>query len=292
MNKIWPSIPGNFCALEEAYSNLEQSKVVVIPVPYESTTTYKSGTREGPHAIISASRNLELYDEETHQEVYRQGIATLDEIEPIVSSPRDMVERVYTIAKTLLDTNKILVMLGGEHLLSLGMIQAFSEKFKALSVLQLDAHLDLRESYEGSPYSHACVMRQAMAYAPIVPVGIRAISREEAAFIRQRGLSVYYARDIMQNKDWISSLLEDLNKNIYLTIDLDFFDPSIVPSVGTPEPGGMGWYETLFMLREIARQRTIVGFDVVELCPQAGNIAPDFLAAKLVYKILNYIFEK
>lgn len=292
MDRTWPSIPRNFCALDEQYSNLENSKVVIIPVPYESTTSYKSGTREGPHAIISASLNLELYDEETYQEVYRQGIATLDEVEPIVSSPRDMVARVYTVAKALLNTDKILVMLGGEHLLSLGMIRAFSEKWDALSVLQLDAHLDLRANYGGSPYSHACVMRQAMAYTPIVPVGIRAISGEEATFIHQQGLLPYYAKDIVQNQDWISSLLENLNKNIYLTIDLDFFDPSIMPSVGTPEPGGMGWYDTLLMLRNVAKHRKIVGFDVVELCPQPGNIAPDFLAAKLVYKILNYIFEK
>ena len=282
--------PYNFAALDFPYASLKYAKIVILPVPYDATTTFRAGAREGPRAIIMASRELELFDEETHFEVYKEGIATVPELKPIVSSPEDMIKKVCEKASLFLKQNKFLVMLGGEHLLSLGMIKAFTKHFQSLSVLHLDAHPDLRENYDGSTFSNACVMYQALKYASIVSVGIRSLSYEEAEFIKKNRLPIFWACDIKKNPQIIKQIPKYLTNNVYITIDLDCLDPSIMPSVGTPEPGGLDWYEILNILKVVIKTKKVVGFDVVELCPQSNHVAADFLAARLVYKTLSYIF--
>jgi len=258
-------------------------------VPYDSTTDWRSGARDGPRAIIDASQYLELYDLELEREIYRVGIHTLPEIQPEMSSPENMLRRVYIVAKELLDKNKTVLMLGGEHSLTLGMVKAYREKYEALSVLQLDAHADLRDSYLGTKFSHATVMRRVWELCPIVPVGIRSLSEEECRFIDETGIKPVFARGPILAEDSINHIIASLSNEVYITIDLDVLDPSIMSAVGTPEPGGLGWYELLDLLREVAQSRRIVGFDLVELCPSEGPLSCAFLAAKLAYKLIGYI---
>lgn len=280
----------NFGGLAEEQSASDTSSTIIVPVPYDGTTSYRSGARDGPLAIINASRFLELYDEETSQDVSKHGIATLGEVEPNASSPEAMIDTVYHACLPFFQQGKKVVVLGGEHTVSLGGIKAAKGFQESFSILQFDAHADLRDSYHNTPFSHACVMRRAMEYNPIEQVGIRSLSEEEAAFIRRESLKPFYAEYTLDNRETVlEELVKRLLPKIYLTIDLDVLDPSIMPSVGTPEPGGLGWYDLLFFLRHLAKEKDIIGFDVVELAPQSGNIAPDFLAAKLVYKLLNYI---
>jgi agmatinase len=280
----------NFGGLQNDKTRLESSKTVIVPVPYDGTTSFRSGTREGPLAIINASRFLERYDEETDQDVSEAGIATLGEMEPIASSPEAMIEAVREACLPLLQQGKTVVVLGGEHSVSLGAIKAAADYKPSFSILQFDAHADLRNSYQNTPFSHACIMRRAMDYNPIEQVGIRSLSREEAVFIKENGLKPFYAPAVLADREAVlQELLTRLLPEVYITIDLDVLDPSIMPAVGTPEPGGLGWYDLLFLLRHIARERHVLAFDVVELSPQPGNVAPDFLAAKLIYKLLNYI---
>lgn len=284
------SPPRNFAGISPPYSDWENSRVVVLPVPYDSTTDWRSGARDGPRAIIDASRYLELYDLELKREIYRVGIHTLPEIQPDMTSPENMTQRVYTVAGGLLDKNKTLLMLGGEHSLTLGMVKAYREKHQALSVLQLDAHADLRDSYLGTRFSHATVMRRVCELCPIVPVGIRSLSEEEHRFIDEAGIKPVYANGLILAGDSINHIIATLSNEVYITIDLDVLDPSIMSAVGTPEPGGIGWYELLNLLREVARSKRIVGFDLVELCPDEGPRSCAFLAAKLAYKLIGYIY--
>ncbi len=282
-------LPDNFLGLPQVYSDYKRSRFVISPVPYEQTTSYKAGTREGPQAIISASKQVELFDEELETEPYKAGICTLNELEPTSKGPEQMVEKIYKVGRQLVRDKKIVVMLGGEHTISMGMIKAYKRGYKDLSVLQLDAHADLRDSFQGSKFSHACTMRRVREVAPAVQVGIRNISLEEHKWIKKEKLDIFFASGKDQN--WLDKALSLLSDNVYLTLDLDFFDPSIMPSVGTPEPGGFLWYETLDFLKALSQRKKIVGFDIVELCPHPGNIAPDFMAAKLIYKIIGYIVE-
>jgi agmatinase len=284
--------PHNFLSLPRKFSEFESSEFVILPVPYQETTTFKTGTKEGPQAIIHASREVETFDEELNQESFKVGIHTLEEMEVTMRGPEKMVEKVYKIAKELVDMNKRVVLLGGEHTVSIGLVKAESEKCENLSVLQLDAHADLRDSYQESKYSHACVMRRIGEIAPFVGVGIRNLSLEEHEFIQKKKLDLFFAKNLMQDDGWIEQVLSKLSENVYLTIDLDFFDPSIMPSVGTPEPGGLFWNQTLDLLKKVADKKNIVGFDCVELCPIPGLVAPDFLAARLIYKIIGYIVNK
>ena len=282
----------NFADLEEEFSNYESSKVVILPIAYEGTVTYGKGTSQGPEAIMEASRQLELYDEELRQDTYKIGIHTLDIVEGKDLPAREMAETVYLKASPLVRDEKLIVMLGGEHSLSLGMVKALRDKFADLSVLQLDAHADLRDEYGGTRYNHACVGRRMAELVPLTQVGIRSLSRGEGEYIKSgKGPKVFYAGQITGARNWIDEAVSGLSGNVYLTIDLDVLDPGIMPSVGTPEPGGLDWYETLQFLRQLTRERKIVGFDLVELAPQPGNISPDFLAAKLTYKLLGYIFH-
>jgi len=280
-------LPDNFLGIPEPFSTYQKSKFVILPVPYEQTTTYKAGTKEGPQAIITASKQVELFDEELESEPYKTGIHTLEELEATSRGPEEMIQRIYLTGRKLLKDRKVVVMLGGEHTISIGMIKAYKEKYKNLAVLQLDAHADLRQSKQGSKFSHACTMRRVRELAPAIQVGIRNISSEEYNWVKRNKIHLFYASGKDQRS--VDQIIDSLPEDVYLTFDLDFLDPSIMPSVGTPEPGGYLWYETLDFLRILTQKKKIVGFDIVELCPQPGNIAPDFLAAKLIYKLIGYI---
>ena len=283
----------NYAAIDDEYSGFKRSKVVIMQVPYEKTVTYKKGTVSGPAAIVESSKKMELFDDELNQETYKIGIHTMDPLFVSDLRPEDMIERVYQSTQELLKANKFPVILGGEHSLSIGAVKAFKETYPNISVLHLDAHYDMRDEYYGSKFNHGCVARRISEICPIVQTGTRSLSKEEKDFItnqangRVKTVSVY---DILETPMWKDVISKSLTENVYVTIDLDVFDPSMMPAVGTPEPGGIGWYETLDLLREVSKDRKIVGFDVVELCPIAGQVASDFLAAKLVYRLLGYIF--
>lgn len=281
----------SFGGRDGATVDSDKAKVLILPVPYDGTTTYAVGTRQGPSAIIQASQHLELFDDETGYDVFRVGIATLEEAEVDVSNPRAMVAKVKSLGEKILDGGFFPLMFGGEHLLSLGMIEAVASRTEDLSILQLDAHTDLRETYQGTDHSNACVMRLASRYGALVPVGIRSLSAEEHRWIEEHSMQVFYARDICNRSNWQEKVVEQLLPHVYITIDLDVFDPGVMPAVGTPEPGGLHWYEVLRLLRSVCQARKIVGADIMELCPQPGNIAPDFFAAKLAHKLLAYRFE-
>ncbi len=277
----------NFGALPEEYSNLKDSSIVIIPVPYDRTSTWIKGADKGPAAIIEASANMELYDIETDFEVYKKGIFT-DAAMKLRENPEEMAEQVKEKVGSYIKRGKFVVVAGGEHSVSIGAIGAFAEKHKKLTVLQLDAHCDLRDEYNGSRYNHACVMARARELAPIVQVGIRSMDFSEKRFVNKD--NVFFAEDIYNKRDWINKVVARLSDEVYITIDLDVFDPSVMPSTGTPEPGGLLWYDVLALLKAVCSRKNVVGFDVVELCPNENNKAPDFLAAKLIYKLLIYKF--
>lgn len=274
--------------LDAGFTPLEQAKVVVLPVPYDETSTWGKGADKGPDAIIEASANMELYDIETDSEVYKTGIFTAPAVTE-KSSPEKMVNAVHRETANYLKQGKFVVGLGGEHSVTTGFVRAHAEVYKNMSVLQLDAHTDLRPEYEGSPYNHACVMSRVAELCPIVQVGIRSMDTVEKPFLVKNKL--FLAEDIHSRNNWYQEVVDQLTENVFITVDLDVFDPSIMPSTGTPEPGGMLWYETIKLLKLVSQQRNIIGFDVVELAPTEYDKAPDFLAAKLVYKLLSYRFE-
>jgi len=281
----------NFGAVPKEYTDEKKSKVIIFPVPYEATTTYKTGTKEGPNAIINASKNMELYDEELSCSPFEVGIHTLQELESDISHPSKTIEHVTNVAMPYVKNDKFVILLGGEHSLSYGMVKAYKEKYPKLSVLQIDAHADLRESYQGSEWSHACAMRKVSELCPVVHVGIRSISEEEAEYIKDKKLKIFYAKDL-SGTDWIKDVVKSLSNDVYITIDLDGLDPSIMPAVGTPEPGGLNWYQILELLKTLCGKKNVVGADFVELSPIPGFVAPDFLVGKLVYKLIGYRFEK
>ncbi len=288
----FPSLPLNFAGLLSPYSDLEQARVVVVPVPYDSTSEWHGGSRDGPKAIIEASRYLELYDIELDSEIYKVGIHTLNEIEPVLGSPEGMVERVYQVVRTLVANGKFVVMLGGEHSISLGSVRALKEHFPDLCVLQLDAHADLRDEYLGTKYGHACVMRRVFEYCPIVQVGVRSFSSEEKQLLEHSGIKSFYIREPTGHLETPERIVASLSQNVYISIDLDVFDPSIMPAVSTPEPGGMQWHQVLSLLQLVTRQRHVIGFDLVELCPREGPAHCAFLAAKLAYKLIGYALSR
>lgn len=283
-------LPLTFGGVDPAEFPYERCPIAVLPIPYEATTSFMAGTREGPRVILNASRYMELYDEETGCELYPVGIYTLPDLETVASSPSDMVEEIYRAAKAILADGKFLVALGGEHTITPPLVRAFAEKYPGLSVLQIDAHGDLRDFYHGSRYSHACAMRRVLETGVSgVQVGIRSISAEEIAALPSLKTRVFYAH-ALRGSGWVPEVVAALGDPVYVTIDLDGLDPSIMPAVGTPEPGGLDWYQSCDLLREVAEKRRVVGFDVNELAPIPGLGSPDFVAAKLVYKFLNYLF--
>ena len=288
------TLPMNFGGIEdERYSNFDDARVLVWPVSYEGTVSYGTGTAAGAMAIVDASRNMELYEEETDAEVYKIGIHTLPEF-TARETPDEMMSGLYNETKRLLDSNKFICMLGGEHSVSAPIIKAHHEKHPNLSVLQIDAHADLRDTYDGTPHSHASIMARVVKdlRIPSVQVGIRSISGDEARALKD-GLptKIFWARDIVGRTDWIDEAIDSLTENVYLTIDIDGLDPSIMPTTGTPEPGGLGWYETLALIRKLAVAKNVVGMDLVEYSYYANYDAPAFLCSKLIYKSLAYIFQ-
>ena len=278
----------SFGYLEDKYAKLENASIVIIPAPYDQTSTWVKGADRGPAAIIEASGNMELYDIETDSEVYLKGIYTAEAVDGRLY-PGDMVETVRERVERHIQNDKFTVVIGGEHSVSIGAIRANIEKHPDMTVLQLDAHCDLRDQYEGSEYNHACVMARVKELCPILQVGIRSMdSSEKKSLDKDR---VLFATDIHSSADWIGRVVSKLPDKVYITIDLDVFDPSIMPSTGTPEPGGLLWYEVLTLLKTICNSKQLVGFDVVELCPDERNKSPDFMAAKLIYKLLSYRFR-
>ena len=279
----------NYLNINEKYSAKNTSKYVVLSIPYDNTSTWQKGADNAPQKIIEASAVLETYDIETKSSVYKKGIYTDFSLENIASySPEDMVKIVENKAKEILNEQKFLISLGGEHSISIGLINAFAEKFKDLTIVQFDAHTDLRDSFFGSKYNHACVMRRAMEVAPILQLGIRSMEENEPIDYDR----TYLAYEIVGKTTWIDNFLKKLTKKVYLTIDIDSLDPSEMPATGTPEPGGFSWYELLNIIKAINKTSNIVGFDIVELCPQPSLKHCDFLVAKLIYKILSYINSK
>lgn len=292
LNTYTPATAENFGGLPEENSKYEKSRAVIFPIPLERTTTYEHGTRNGPAAIITASRNMETWDEELNAETFAKiGIATLPAIDTAEGTLDKVLADIYTTELALLGDGKFPVALGGEHSLTPPLVAAAAKKFPDLSVLQIDAHADLREAYQGNPASHASAMRRVVEICPAVQVAIRSLSIEESEAIPRLRTKIYWARDIARAplETWIPRVVGDLSRHVYLTVDLDGFDPAYMPATGTPEPGGLDWYQVTSLIRAVAKAKKIVAADVVELLPQHGDHASDFLAAKLVYRILGYV---
>jgi agmatinase len=277
-----------FAGLEPPYSNLQKAKTAILPVPYDSTSEWRSGSRHGPHAIIDASQYLELYDLELDRDIYKVGISTLPQVEPLLSSPEDMIDRVYEAVAGLVQQRKLVVLLGGEHSLSLGAVRAFKRAFPKLSVLQLDAHADLRNEYLGTKYGQACVMRRILELCPTSQAGIRSLSREEQQFLKGKRLKPFYMSDLASGTVSVGQIVNSLSEDVYITIDVDVLDPSIMPAVGTPEPDGMSWRQILDIVESVTIHKHVVGFDLMEFCPAEGPSSCAFLLAKLAYKVIGW----
>jgi agmatinase len=282
--------PGEFAGVKPTTSDFDRARVVILPIPLDRTTSYVAGTRTGPHEILVASSHMELWDEETETDVHGIGIYTLPEMELPFAGMDEVIQEIRRVASELVTRGKFPVVLGGEHSITAPVVAAVAAKHPGLSVLQIDAHADLRDSFMGTPHNHACAMRRVLEYARCTQVGIRSLSSEEAAAAPALPTEIFYDFNMRQHEDWIERVVESLSETVYITIDCDGFDPAIMPAVGTPEPGGLTWYEMLALLRHVIDSRRVVGCDLVELCPMPGNIAPNFLCAKLIYKILSYRF--
>jgi agmatinase len=285
------TLPLTFAGLPREETTWEKARVVFLPVAYDLTSTYLPGSRRGPLAILEASTHMELFDEELGMDISRIGFHTLDFLEAVAAGPRDMVQAIQDYAFPAIEANKFPVLIGGEHTVTLGPAALLKQKHPQLCFLQLDAHADLREHYEGTPFSHACVGRRLAEWGPLVQVGVRSLSEEESGFVKtERCIQTFYAHHLANMPGWLDSVCAALGEKVYVTIDLDVLDPAIMPAVGTPEPGGLTWQALNGLLRRVAQAKEVVGFDVVELSPIPGLIAPDFLAAKLIYKFLGEIF--
>jgi len=309
MNQDWFNPPRTFAGVQ---SSIQDARILVLPVPYDSTTSYKTGARDGPQAIIDASINMELFDHELRREPADAGIHTRPEVAPVMSGPQAMVDRLGQIAAELVrppvmlseakhlegarggnPPDKILCTLGGEHLLSVALAWAYADRYPGLTVLQFDAHADMREEYAETGYNHACTARRILERSPVVQVGIRSLSRDEWDFL-QTGppVTTFWAEQLPLSEADLDRLVDALSGHVYLTFDLDAFDPGVVSGVGTPEPGGLTWSEALRILRRVTRDRRVVGFDLMEYCPAEGNTAGAFTAAKLAYKLMGYCTEE
>jgi len=278
-----------YAGIPSENAQLETSKIVLIPVPYDGTSTWQKGAEKGPEAFLNASENMELYDIETDSEVYKEGIYLADAITED-SSPETMVDAVHAVTKDLIKRNKFVTLFGGEHSISIGSIRAFNECFDNLTVLQIDAHADLRKEYQGSRFNHACALYEASKNTNLVQVAIRSMDINEKRVMDME--KVFFAHEMAFDGYWQDKVVDLCTENVFITIDLDAFDPSIMPSTGTPEPGGLLWYETIEFLKDVFTQKNVVGFDIVELCPNEIDKSSDFLAAKLYYKMLSYKFRK
>ena len=290
------SLKSNFLGIEKEFSTYENSKIVIYSAPLENTVSYGSGTKNGPKEILKASQYVEFYDEEMDREIcFETGTATLPikNFEKIKS--KSAIVRIEKDISNLIAENKFVVLLGGEHTVTLGSVLAHHKSYNNLSILQIDAHSDLRDNYEGTIYSHASVMRRVYDFNKnIIQVGIRAQCKEESDLIKHSKIKTFYARDIRHaeyQKKWQNEVLKELSDNVYITFDIDGFDPSVVSATGTPEPGGLFWDETLDLIKLVGKKKNIVGFDVVELAPSKFHTVSNFITAKLVYKILNYAYQ-
>jgi agmatinase len=279
--------PRTFAAIPEEYARFEAARAVILPVPYDHTVSGLAGSREGPRAIIDASEEMELYDLELEQEPYRVGIHTLPEMAPLAGDPAAMIERIEELVGELLDASKFVVTLGGEHTVAVGAVRAYRRRFPNLSVLALDAHADLRPEYLGTPYNHACTLRRLIELCPVVQVGLRSADRPEHELIREQALPFFTVGAYRALADGPGEVTARLTADVYVTIDLDAFDPSEMAAVGTPEPGGLHWDEVTALLARVAQERRIVGFDVTELAPRLGPFANAQLAAKLIYRLIG-----
>lgn len=278
----------NFGGIEDRFAQFESAKVLLQSIPYDGTSTWGKGADKAFPAFLDAAENMELYDIETNSEVYKQGVFIVDAVTE-KSSPEAMFQAVYQQSKKLLKTGKFLTSFGGEHSVSIGIIKAFYEKYPDITILQLDAHSDLRPEYDGTPYNHACAVHDASKHANLVQVGIRSMDTVELPFLNKK--KCFFAEDMFHNNDWVEKSLALMGDQVYITIDLDVFDPSIMPATGTPEPGGMNWNTMIGYLKKVFAQKNVLGFDIVELAPIDGFKAPNFLVAKLYYKLLSYKFE-
>ncbi|MEH6705463.1 MAG: agmatinase [Galbibacter orientalis] len=278
----------NYAGIPEKYARLDDAQVVLIPVPYDGTSTWQKGADKGPDAFLNASENMELFDIETRSEPYKKGVYLAPAVTENSSSEK-MVETVHKITKNYIKQDKFVTLFGGEHSISIGSIRAFNECFDDLTVLQIDAHADLRETYEGSKCNHACAVYEASQETKLIQVGIRSMDISEVDNMIED--QTYFAEDISMSDEWMDDSIHQMTENVFITIDLDAFDPSILPSTGTPEPGGLLWYETLDYLKKVFKKKNVVGFDIVELCPNENEKSSDFLAAKLYYKMLAYKFK-
>ena len=281
-------VPQNFLALSAEQSSLDQAGVVLIPVPYDSTISFRSGTRDGPRAIIDASYGLEDYDGELDLDVSQVGIHTTAMVEPHMGGPDQMVERIHQAVTRYVQASKLVGVLGGEHSVSIGSVRAHLESYPDLSVLYLDAHPDLRSEYMGTPWGHASGARRIQEVCPLVLVGVRSLCQEERDYIRCQGIPTFFWPPMVPDEVPSTEIVDRLGPDVYISIDLDVFDPALMASVGTPEPGGMSWYQVIGLLRHVARSRRVVGFDVCELSPGDGPPACSYTAAKLVYKLIAY----
>ncbi|BDD04208.1 agmatinase [Aureibacter tunicatorum] len=277
-----------YLGVEDSFGEFETASILLQSIPYDGTSTWGKGADLGFESFLEASENMELYDIETNSEVYKKGVSILPEISES-ESPEAVFETVYRQTKHLLEQNKFLTFFGGEHSVSIGIMEAYREKFPDMSVLQLDAHTDLRKSYNGSEYNHACAMHKISRTNNLVQVGIRSMDTSELAYLNRE--KCFFAEEMYGNTDWVNKSLDLLGEDVYLSIDLDVFDPSIMPSTGTPEPGGMDWNTTIQYLKLVFQQKNVVGFDIVEFAPIQSLKAPDFLVAKLYYKLLSYKYN-
>jgi agmatinase len=274
-----------YAGIPEENAILENSKVMLVTVPYDGTSTWGKGADKGPELFLDASENMELYDIETATEPYLEGVYLAGEVTED-SSPEAMTEAVYQKTKEMLQHDKLFTLFGGEHSVSIGSIRAVGEKYENLTVLQLDAHTDLRPEFHGSTSNHACAVFEANQKHNLVQVGIRSCDVEEMQYVPKG--QCFWAHEIAENPNWIEDVLSKVSGNVYITIDLDAFDPSIAPSTGTPEPGGLAWYPTLKLLKKVFEKCNVVAFDIVELMDSANPKPTAFLAAKLYYKMLAY----
>jgi agmatinase len=280
----------NFLGLPSKYSSPATARYAVLPIPYDSTVSFQVGTRNGPRAIITSSQQVELFDDEYGREFCNAGIATLDPVAPEMAGPKAMHEAIYKVAAKAVRSGKFLIGLGGEHSITSALVRAVLHKHKKLSVLQIDAHADLRSEYEGTPYSHASAMMRVWDLGvPVTGVGIRNYSLEEHAFMKRRKIQPISARQTREDADWIQKAVDGLRENVYVTIDIDGFDPAYAPGTGTPEPGGLDWFAVTDLLKAVSIERNIVAADVVEVLPLPGSAQTEFLAAKLIYKLLAHI---
>lgn len=277
-----------FAGIEPRLAEYDNAAILLQSIPYDGTSTWGKGADSGFEAFIEASENMELYDIETNSEVYRRGVHMLPALNES-SSPEAMFQAVYENTKKLIRTGKFLTFFGGEHSISIGILKALYEAYPGITVLQMDAHTDLRPEYHGTPYNHACALYDASRNTNLVQVGIRSMDKAEMQFVNRS--ACFFAEEIYGSHSWMSKALDLMTDPVYITFDLDAFDPGIMPATGTPEPGGLDWNTTITFLKQVFEQRKVIGFDIVELAPDPHHKASNFLAAKLYYKMLSYAFE-